>query len=212
MDRRNEWVRAQDLPAILEMYAVAKDARRRRWRKLRELAPWLVFWLVCAVLGVLAGLLISGAWGAERAGDVTQQRKCEMRGAERGEDNRPPSAPRSALRVSCLLDAIRQVESGNRPEPPDGDGGRSIGPYQIQRAYWGDARVPWPYQAVRGEAEARATVLAYWRRWAPAALAAGDLETLARIHNGGPDGAAKHNTLAYWRRVLKETHGGPERG
>jgi len=110
--------------------------------------------------------------------------------------------PSSGFRVSRLLDAIRQVESSGRPDPPDRDGGRSIGPYQIQRDYWTDAGVPWPYQAVRSEREGRATVLAYWRRRAPEALAAGDLQVLARIHNGGPKWAAKPTTLDYWRRVL----------
>jgi hypothetical protein len=44
-------------------------------------------------------------------------------------------------------------------------------------------------------------MLAYWRRYAAAALAAGDLATLARVHNGGPGGARNPATLAYWRRV-----------
>jgi len=101
-----------------------------------------------------------------------------------------------------LLAAIRQVESSGRANPPDRDQGRSIGPYQIQRRYWTDARVAWPYEAVRGEREGRLTVLAYWRRRAPAALAAGDLQVLARIHNGGPNWTAKPATSAYWRRVL----------
>jgi hypothetical protein len=122
------------------------------------------------------------------------------------QNNRPPAAPHSALRaphsINRLLDAIRQVESSNRANPPDRDGGRSIGPYQIQHDYWLDARVAWPYQAVRGEREARLTVLAYWRRHAPSALAAGDLQILARIHNGGPRWAAKPATLDYWRRVV----------
>jgi len=57
-------------------------------------------------------------------------------------------------------------------------------------------------------------MLAYWRRYAPAALAAaqgGDerrampaLQTLARVHNGGPRGARNAATLAYWRRVEAE--------
>jgi hypothetical protein len=35
----------------------------------------------------------------------------------------------------------------------------------------------------------------------PEALASGDLEVLARIHNGGPRGAQSPATLDYWRRV-----------
>src|SRR5690606_22841719 len=35
-----------------------------------------------------------------------------------------------------ILYGIRQVESGGRENPPDGDDGLAIGPYQIHRAYW----------------------------------------------------------------------------
>ncbi len=38
-----------------------------------------------------------------------------------------------------LLDAICQVESRGREDCADGDGGRSIGPFQISRSYWRDA-------------------------------------------------------------------------
>ena len=38
-----------------------------------------------------------------------------------------------------IIAALRMVESSGRDDPPDGDGGRSIGPYQIQRSYWQDA-------------------------------------------------------------------------
>ena len=31
-----------------------------------------------------------------------------------------------------------------------------------------------------------------------------DLKTLARIHNGGPDGAKKISTLFYWTKVRKQ--------
>jgi len=43
--------------------------------------------------------------------------------------------------------------------------------------------------------------MGYWRRYCPAALEAGDWETLARVHNGGPVGARSKATLAYWRKV-----------
>lgn len=243
---RPQWVRAQDLPAILEAYTDAKQRRARRRRTLLRLVPWIA--AVAAGLVFLAVLLAlavgchppcgkqgehpdthredrdqRGARNAERGADnganhrrgpsaacgsappgSSTSTEAGMKGlpANNAQNNRPPTAPRSALRVSRLLDAIRQVESGNRPHPPDGDGGRSIGPYQIQRGYWTDAQVPWAYQAVRGEREGRLTVLGYWRRRAPAALAAGDLETLARLHNGGPAWAAKPATVAYWRRVV----------
>lgn len=103
-----------------------------------------------------------------------------------------------------LLDAIRQVESGGNVNAV-GDGGRSIGPYQIQRAYWLDSRVPGRYEQVRDREYAERVVVAYWRRYEPGALRRGDWETLARCHNGGC--GWRRNTKAtdgYWRRVRRE--------
>jgi len=101
-----------------------------------------------------------------------------------------------------LLDAMTLVESGGRLNPPDGDNGRSIGPLQIQRAYWQDANMPagW-YEDCRDATYARCVVEAYWRRYEPAALARLDYQTLARVHNGGPRGASKRATLGYWHKV-----------
>ena len=101
-----------------------------------------------------------------------------------------------------LFDAIRQVESSGRANPPDGDGGKAIGPYQIWRVYWIDARMPdGTYEDCRNSAYAERVMLRYWQRYCPAALTAGDWQTLARVHNGGPRGASKKATLAYWHRV-----------
>lgn len=109
---------------------------------------------------------------------------------------------RAALRP--LLDAIRQVESGGRANPPDGDGGRAIGPYQIWRVYWIDARLPGDYQDCRRADYAERVMLAYWARYCPRALEARDFETLARVHNGGPSGARKAATVKYWRKVQSQ--------
>ena len=35
------------------------------------------------------------------------------------------------------------------------------------------------------------------------ALASGDLETIAKIHNGGPAGAKKSATAKYWAKIKK---------
>jgi hypothetical protein len=109
-----------------------------------------------------------------------------------------------------LLDAIRTVESGGRADLV-GDGGRSIGPYQIQRAYWSDAGVPCRYEQVRDARMAEAVMKAYWLRYArPQVVRAAlgkasmrDLEILARIHNGGPAGTFKVATDPYWAKVRK---------
>jgi hypothetical protein len=107
--------------------------------------------------------------------------------------------------VERLLTAIRKVETGGRADGGRnavGDGGRAIGPYQIWRAYWLDSGVGGRYEDVRDPAVARRVVLAYWARYAPKALATGDLETLARLHNGGPGWSRRPwTTDRYWRRV-----------
>lgn len=110
-------------------------------------------------------------------------------------------SPSSDLRD--LLNAIRHVETGTHQNPVEavGDGGRSLGPYQISRAYWRDSGVPGRYEWVRNAAYAERVVLSYWRRHCPSALAKGDWQTLARVHNGGPDGRKTGRTFAYWRRV-----------
>jgi len=103
-----------------------------------------------------------------------------------------------------LLDAIRQVETGgekNGGRDAIGDNGKSIGPYQIGRAYWLDSRVPGEWSDCCDAAYAERVILAYWTRYCPAALRANDMETLARIHNGGPTGHRKQATMVYWRKV-----------
>lgn len=105
-----------------------------------------------------------------------------------------------------ILLAIRLVESGDRDPVPDGDDGRAIGPYQIHEAYWRDAVQAEPslggsYQDCRRRDYAERVIAAYMQRWAAVAWASGDAETIARVHNGGPDGARKESTRRYWERV-----------
>ncbi|MFO1053802.1 MAG: hypothetical protein U1F36_16420 [Planctomycetota bacterium] len=106
-----------------------------------------------------------------------------------------------------ILDAIRAVESGGRADPPDGDGGLAIGPYQIHRVYWQDAMAADPslggrYEDCRTRDYAERVIASYMRRYVPDAWARGDAEVIARTHNGGPEGAAKPATDRYWGRVL----------
>ncbi len=102
-----------------------------------------------------------------------------------------------------LFDSIREVESGGDATKV-GDGGRSIGPYQIQWRYWKDSGVPGRYEQVRNPRYAERVMLAYWQRYCPESLARQDYQTLARVHNGGATGARKTATLPYWRKVLRE--------
>jgi len=105
-----------------------------------------------------------------------------------------------------LLDAICEVETGEHPDAANaqGDGGRSLGPYQISRAYWRDSGVPGRYESVRHPAYAERVMIAYWQRHCPSALARNDWQTLARVHNGGPNGPWKRRTLSYWRRAREQ--------
>lgn len=113
------------------------------------------------------------------------------------------AAPAASASLERLFDAIRQVETGDHPDPVNalGDNGRSLGPYQITRAYWRDSGVPGTYRSVRSKAYAERVMIAYWMRYCPRALATGDWQTLARVHNGGPSGRFQVKTFAYWQRV-----------
>ena len=112
-------------------------------------------------------------------------------------------------KIILLLAAMVTVESSNNPNPPGGDknspGGPSIGPLQIQRAYWQDAKMPdGSYEDCHKLPYAKRVVLRYWRRYEPDALKAENLEILARLHNGGPNWRKYPATETYWRRVKQE--------
>ncbi len=105
-----------------------------------------------------------------------------------------------------ILSALRWVESHHNDNVRDGDGGKAIGPYQIHLVYWQDAQraeaaLGNDYQRCRDRAYAEAVIAAYMQKWAAAAWATGDAETIARVHNGGPLGASRDSTLPYWQRV-----------
>ena len=118
-----------------------------------------------------------------------------------------PAAAAERPGLRAVLDAIRFVESSGRANPPDGDGGRAIGPYQIWKIYWTDAVKQEPklghgtYQDCRRLDYAERVITAYMQRYAPDAWERVEAETIARIHNGGPKGYQKAATLPYWRKV-----------
>lgn len=104
-----------------------------------------------------------------------------------------------------LLDALWMVESGGNLNPPDGDGGKAIGPYQIWKAYHADALEHCPaiggtYEDCRKKEYAEQIIKAYMCRYAPKDATA---EQIARIHNGGPKGHKRASTLGYWKKVQK---------
>ena len=119
-----------------------------------------------------------------------------------------------------FFDAIWAVESSRRENPPDGDGGKAIGPYQIHESYFKDAKesnpteIDFEYQDCRDKDCAEAVIRVYMLRYARKAWENHDFQTLARIHNGGPKGHTKKSTLPYWykvRKVLKEKESGEKK-
>lgn len=96
--------------------------------------------------------------------------------------------------------AMAAVESGHN-RLAVGDRGRAIGLYQIHREYWQDSGVPGKWEYCRDPGYSRRVILAYWGRYCPDALKRGDLEILCRVHNGGPQGHKKRNTVMYWEKI-----------
>ncbi len=109
-----------------------------------------------------------------------------------------------------VLDAIKQVECSGVENPPDGDGGKAIGHFQIWHAYWVDAvqfdkTIGGTYQDCRKPEYARKVVRAYLTRYAGKNATA---EEYAKCHNGGPKfkkktGKALENLNKYWVKIQK---------
>lgn len=99
--------------------------------------------------------------------------------------------------------ALNRVEAGGRCGAIMGDNGAALGPFQIHESYWRDSGVMGAYRDCGSYAYSVTVVSAYLKRYARQAWERGDLETLARVHNGGPKGASKRATLSYWHRVQK---------
>ena len=99
--------------------------------------------------------------------------------------------------------ALHVVETGGRTGAIIGDGGKALGPLQIHRAYHADARIGGDYSRCADLDYSKRVVTAYLQLYAPQAWDAGDVVTLARIHNGGPKGASKPATVAYGDKVAR---------
>jgi len=103
--------------------------------------------------------------------------------------------PPAGTDVRRILDTLRAVETGceRDPDAAVGDGGKALGAYQVWRVYWVDACEYDPslrargYQAVTDREYAERVVIAYLSRYARD----WSIDTIARIHNGGPAGATK---------------------
>jgi len=100
--------------------------------------------------------------------------------------------------------ALHVVETGGRRGAILGDNGKALGPLQIHRGYHADARIGGDYSRCADLDYSRRVVSAYLQRYAPKAWAAGDWQTLCRIHNGGLTGHRKASTMPYLRKMQKE--------
>lgn len=113
------------------------------------------------------------------------------------------AATAQAAPPDSFFRALHIVETSGKRGPILGDNGRALGPLQIHRAYHADARIGGDYARCADLDYSRRVVSAYLQRYAPAAWAAGDVSTLARIHNGGPRGDKKTATLGYAAKVTR---------
>jgi hypothetical protein len=114
-------------------------------------------------------------------------------------------ATAQAAPPASFFSALHVVETSGRTGAILGDNGKALGPLQIHRAYHSDSRVPGAYERVADLEYSKRVASAYFKRYAPEAWAKGDVEVLARVHNGGPRGASKPATLGYGRRVAALT-------
>lgn len=97
--------------------------------------------------------------------------------------------------------ALHIVETSGKLGPTIGDQGRALGPLQIHKSYHADSRVAGDYARCADLEYSKRVVTAYLQRYAPTAYAVGDVEVLARVHNGGPKGATKPATKSYATKV-----------
>ena len=115
------------------------------------------------------------------------------------------AATAHAAPPASFFRALHVVETSGRTGAIIGDNGRALGPLQIHKAYHADARIGGDYSRCADLDYSKRVVTAYLQRYAPAAWAAGDVTTLARIHNGGPRGASKPATKSYSDKVARLT-------
>ena len=118
--------------------------------------------------------------------------------------------PLAGTDVRRILDTLQAVETGGERDPDAaiGDNGKALGAYQIWRVYWVDACEydttlrDRGYEAVTDRDYAERVVIAYLSRYARD----WSIDTVARIHNGGPAGATKRRkaTDGYAAKARKE--------
>ena len=122
-------------------------------------------------------------------------------------------APTDTYNLDQALNAIKMVEVGNSSGIGTiGDNGKAFGPFQIHESYWIDSGIAGSHrQCLQSYDYSKRVVISYMERYAPnqterlknGTASLTDVETLARIHNGGPRGHTKKATIGYWNKVNK---------
>jgi|TARA_R110000824_G_scaffold223921_2_gene411605 hypothetical protein len=108
--------------------------------------------------------------------------------------------------MNMVLNAIRIVESSGNDDAV-GDNGNAIGPFQIWEVYWMDATefsgLDGDYRNCYDRKYAERIVRSYMKRYATEKRLGRtvNMQDIARIHNGGPNGYRKDSTLGYWKKV-----------
>ena len=124
-----------------------------------------------------------------------------------------PTTVKTNIDFQIFINAIACIESGYNPSSV-GDDGKALGIFQIWESYYKDAKgfsiqkrdkynlKDTQYKDVLSHAVAYRVVLAYFERYEPKALINNDFETLARLHNSGPNWRnKKYLTNNYWKKV-----------
>ena len=120
------------------------------------------------------------------------------------------SKPKTDEEWNAFLTAISQVESNGRTDicKLDTNHKYSYGCLQIQWPYLQDSRLPYMMADMFDKDKSFEVAKAYMTRYAASyekrTGKPTTYEVLARIHNGGPRGAERSATNAYWQKVKNE--------
>jgi hypothetical protein len=100
-----------------------------------------------------------------------------------------------------IIAAIRSVETSDAADPPNGDGGKALGPLQIHEAFWVDSGISGSWQNCHDFEYSKRVVVAYWQRYEPAAYSNDDNRTLALCFHYGPHWRSRNDPDGYWTKV-----------
>ena len=100
-----------------------------------------------------------------------------------------------------LFRAMAAVESSNNPKAVNAKE-TALGIYQIRPMYFLDSGIKGSHTQVYEPTVARKVCEKYFMRYEPKAFANNDIETLARLHNAGPNWRKnKSSTDKYWNKI-----------